>query len=130
MAQMLLPTACAPPEPGVNMSARIQECYAQPVTLGSIVGNTNILDANNLSGFRQILDDAGVEYTLTSPDPALSLPTPKCRECQARRYNRVMTLIFERSRQTRTLQRFLLYLDDDRPICVEDDFAYRNPYER
>jgi hypothetical protein len=130
MAYMLLPAACAPPESGGNMFARIQECYEQPVTLRTIIGNRNILDVDNLSEFRQILDSSGAEYTLTSPDPALSLPAPKCLECQARRYNRVMYLIFERSRQTRTLQRFILYLDDDRPVCIEDDFSYKNPYER
>jgi hypothetical protein len=130
MAQMLLPAGCAPPEPEGDMSARIQGCYEQPVTLGAILGNTDALKVSNLSEFREALDSTGHEYSLGSPDRALSLPTPRCLECQGRRYDRVMYLIFERSRQTRTLQRFILYLDGDRPVCIEDDFAYKNPYER
>lgn len=125
----LVQIGCAPREPESVMPARIQECYAQPVTIGTIFGRRDILDASSLQQLRERLDSTGIGYTLHTPDPALSLPTPRCPACQSRHYDRVIYLIVERSRRERALQRFRIYLDGERPICIEDDFSYKNPYE-
>lgn len=108
----------------------IHECYAQSPTLGDIVGDARILDVENLSQFRTRLEQAGAEYSLNPQHPALSVPTPRCPDCRVTHYDRVMYLILERSRQTRTLQRFRVYLNGEKLVCIEDDFAYKNPYER
>lgn len=121
--------ACSQPRTAEVAPTTIHECYPSPLPLGEAVGDSHILDAESLSRFRERLDRTGVEYTLNTPDPALRLPTPKCPECQARRYDRIMYLVLARSRATRTLERYRVYLDGDRPTCIEDDFAYKNPYQ-
>ena len=110
------------------MNSSTNECRES--SLGVIVGDARIIYLENLSQFRERLDRTGVEYTLGPSDPALPLPTPRCPHCRASHYDRVLYLILERSRQTRTLQRFRIYLDGDRLVCIEDYFSYRNPYER
>lgn len=111
------------------MPSRIQECYRQPLTIGAIFGDPEIVEAETLLQFRGRLDGTGVAYTLHTPDSAFSLPEPRSPACRGLPYDRVMYLIIDRSRRKRTLQRFRLFLDGDRPVCIEDDFAHKNPYQ-
>jgi hypothetical protein len=121
--------ACSEPGPDTMTSDGTTECSQSAVSLGQAVGDTNILGSAILSEFRERLDRTGVDYTLSTPDSALSIPTPVCPKCRSKHYDRVMYLILERSRQLRTLQRYRIYLDGERLVCVEADFAHKNPYQ-
>ena len=129
LSSTLAMSACTQSKSNEMKTSPAHECYETSVRLGEALGISGFTNIDNLSQLRQYLDGRGIEYTLNAPDPALSLPTPSCLDCQTSHFDRIMYLILERSRQTRVLERYRIYLNGTELICVEEDFAYKNPYQ-
>lgn len=108
----------------------------QPTSQGKVMTDvSHISDAimkesfSSLDDLKRYMDNAGIAYSLeTETDPLLVVQPSRCAVDDATQL-RFSYMRLERTKGAK-VYRYRIYESGSKPLCIEEDFGFKNPYQQ